>query len=125
LDSLTFDLGSAITMLLSRDHIGNSILDQRPNHKMGFVERLRSGRLRRPGEALPWPEKHWYETIVNRWWSDDKKSLSAGSHVTILTFNYDRSLEFYLSIVVGERTKQDPDALAAKIEGADEVVITC
>ena len=76
-----------------------------------------------PAKLFPGPENHWYETIVNHWWSDDEKSLSSGGHVTILTFNYDRSLEFYLSTIVAECTKQPLEAMTAGIDGADEVVI--
>lgn len=74
-------------------------------------------------KLFPGPEDHWYRTILNRWWSVDEKSLAFGSHVTILTFNYDRSLEHYLSTTVGGRTKQEPEAVTVKVEGADEVVI--
>jgi hypothetical protein len=76
-----------------------------------------------PKKLFPGPENHWYETVANRWWSDKERSLAAGSHVTILTFNYDRSLEFYLSTIVGNRTKQEAEAATMRIRGADQVVI--
>ncbi|MDH5427695.1 MAG: hypothetical protein OEY57_05920 [Nitrospirota bacterium] len=48
---------------------------------------------------------------------------SVSSHITILTFNYDRSLEFYLSTIVGKRAKKEPEAATVRIGGADQVVI--
>ena len=41
---------------------------------------------------FPGPKNHWYEVLVN-WWGSEQNDMSGGSHVTILTFKYDRSLE--------------------------------
>lgn len=76
-----------------------------------------------PTKLFPGPADHWYETVFNRWWADDEKTLARGRRVTILTFNYDRSLELYLSTVVGTRTGQVPSDAIVRIKGADHVVV--
>lgn len=76
-----------------------------------------------PTKLFPGPDAHWYETVVNRWWCDEQQSLASGSHVTILTFNYDRSLEVYLSTVVGVRTGREAEATIVKVDGVDAVTI--
>lgn len=66
---------------------------------------------------------HWYEDLVNTFWSDDDGSLVLGNHITILTFNYDRSLEYYLRTVVETRRSLKPSTQLG-VTGPDRVIVS-
>lgn len=69
------------------------------------------------------PSTHWYEVFFNKMWSGEDCSLVDGNHITVLTFNYDRSLEFYLSKVAATRSGLTSEATLLRIEGPHRTVV--
>ena len=70
------------------------------------------------------PQKHWYEDFFNRFWSDDDGSLVQAKRITVLTFNYDRSFEFYLRTVATVRRKFTPSTAAMDLVRPHRVIVS-
>ena len=69
-------------------------------------------------EALfPPNNSGWYQYLLNRLLSDDGTPDFAANRLTIVTFNYDRSLEAYLHAAVQARLHGDEDQAAAILDG--------
>ena len=72
-----------------------------------------------PRKLFPGPEppNHWYQALFQALWSEEDQSLVTGNKLTILTFNYDRSLEFFLRQVASRRTSRSSGAATMEIVG--------
>jgi hypothetical protein len=69
------------------------------------------------------PKTHWYEDLCNLMWSDDDCSYLLGNSITMLTFNYDRSLEYYLRTVAETRTGLTAGAATLEVHGPHRIVV--
>jgi hypothetical protein len=69
------------------------------------------------------PERHWYEDLCNLMWADDDCSYRSGNRITVLTFNYDRSLEYYLRTVADTRAGLTAGAATLEVHGRHRIVV--
>lgn len=69
-----------------------------------------SQRLFPPGQ----PPDHWYETLWSRWGGGSWHSFKS-TPLTIVTFNYDRSLEHYLIRVAANNYGLRPETVARQL----------
>ncbi len=70
------------------------------------------------------PDAHWYEDLFNTLWSEEDSSLVFGRNLTILTFNYDRSLEYYLRTVAEVRmARRSAGVVAFEVRGPHRLAV--
>jgi hypothetical protein len=114
-----FDAGAMKEFVNSLRHSGYSSVDWFLEDRPEFIDvgkaAIAAALIPRESPDRLFPplasENHWYELLVNT--LDDPLGAFAENHLSIVTFNYDRSLEYYLFRVLENRLRSERLAVEA------------